>query len=399
MANETTNHVTPGVVESTRNLRLADLVAAAPVPTMLVDYRRVIAYFETLRDSGVKDLRQYLNENPLEIRHLIGLLGPTVSNQSWYELYGSVRSESRRPLTDFVELEGEQPPVIQSLIAQFDAAWNGIPTVVCEHQAPSGHEELLWVRSSWRVLITDEGLDFANVIISDVDISSLKAAQEILRETILAKDRFLAAISHEIRTPLTPIVGLVAELERTWRSLPPEEVSEILRMVRGQADELSAIVDDLLVATRAEIGAVNINLAPHTLEEAIQHTGPFTPADVDIDFQEQALMDVGRVRQIIRNLLTNAHRYGGDTVQIRSRRNEDRVEIVVRDNGPGVPPGLESDLFEAFGNTAAIASVPESIGLGLFVSKTLAVLMKGDLEYRRSEGWTEFVLTLRKPPG
>lgn len=102
-----------------------------------------------------------------------------------------------------------------------------------------------------------------------------------------------------------------------------------------------------------------------------------------------------RFRQIVRNLLSNATRYGGDKIWIEIEDRAETITVSVVDNGDGVPVALEKRIFEAYerGNHGAVAQ-PGSVGLGLAVSRRLADLMGGTLEYRRVDGTTRFELSL-----
>jgi len=101
-----------------------------------------------------------------------------------------------------------------------------------------------------------------------------------------------------------------------------------------------------------------------------------------------------RTRQILRNLITNAVKYGGDTIAVEVAAEGDLARVTVRDNGAGVK-GLDGErIFDAYYRAAGGESKPDSVGLGLSVARQLARLMKGELIYRRERGWTVFELTL-----
>jgi len=106
-----------------------------------------------------------------------------------------------------------------------------------------------------------------------------------------------------------------------------------------------------------------------------------------------ALADPIRFRQIVRNLVTNAIRYGGDEIQISMSRKGDRVAVCVADDGPGVPEEDRERIFEAYHRAHSSAGQPGSVGLGLTVSRTLAELMGGSLSYSKN-GLSTFVLDL-----
>ena len=113
---------------------------------------------------------------------------------------------------------------------------------------------------------------------------------------------------------------------------------------------------------------------------------------------ERAIADPFRFRQIIRNLLDNSHRYGGGRAQIRLESGVGDVRIQVADNGSGVLPVDVDRIFDPYQRTHRTDGQPESLGIGLSISRELATLMHGDLTYRRKDQWTIFELTLPVGP-
>jgi signal transduction histidine kinase len=100
------------------------------------------------------------------------------------------------------------------------------------------------------------------------------------------------------------------------------------------------------------------------------------------------------VRQVVRNLVVNAQRYGGSDIRIEISADSGEVTVAVCDDGPGVPPGKEDLIFEPYGRAHAHQSRTDSVGLGLSVSRELARMMGGDVVYQRAKDWTRFELTL-----
>jgi len=216
-----------------------------------------------------------------------------------------------------------------------------------------------------------------------------------LEELIHSKDRFLASISHEIRTPLTAVLGFSQVLRDEVLGLSPGG-SEMIGIVTQQAQEISDIVEDLLVAARADIDALTVTheavVLRHEAESVALARGALNIAIEESDVV--ALADPSRVRQVIRCLVSNAARYGGDRIEIRFGLDGDRASVVVADSGSGVASGHERHIFEAFHRVADSEGTTQAVGLGLFVSHHLAGLMGGKLTYRREAGWTLFELVL-----
>lgn len=224
--------------------------------------------------------------------------------------------------------------------------------------------------------------------------AALKASNQHLTELHAARTRFLAAVSHEIRSPLTGVLGITRVLAESADRMSASEIMELAGMLDQQARDVTDLADDLLVASRFDAGGMRVEALPVDLGEAVVQAvesvgGGFSPEINGVS--GRALADPLRLRQILRNLLTNAVRHGGPTVVIEHRSVETGFEIEVRDDGDGISE--EFDPFAPF-ETAAAPHV-ESVGLGLAVSRSLAEAMGGSLHYTRREGWT--VLTVSLP--
>lgn len=223
-------------------------------------------------------------------------------------------------------------------------------------------------------------------------------AMRELEELVESKDQFLASVSHEIRTPLTAVLGFSEVLRDEAVGLGPGG-TEMVGLVVQQAREMADIVEDLLVAARADIDALSVVRVPVPLERearaVIAARGrPDAPDIVVDDGDAIATGDPIRIRQIIRCLVSNASRYGGEELILRVRRADDRAILTVSDNGSGVPPGHERHIFEAFHRAKTDDGTTQAIGLGLYVSHHLAGLMDGSLSYYRERDWTTFELDL-----
>jgi signal transduction histidine kinase len=226
-----------------------------------------------------------------------------------------------------------------------------------------------------------------------------QAAERKLRETLRSKDELIATIAHELRTPLTSVVGFASLLRDEGATLSAEDRAELIHIVADEGMDLSNIVDDLLVAAKVEAGtlrlsSVGVDLrgqAAQVLErwepEAISHV-EFTGSSV------RTLGDPARVRQILRNLISNALRYGGRQVRVEVTADEQFARVTVRDDGPGVGEGDSEAIFEPYQRGNNAPGLTASMGLGLTISRQLARLMNGDLTYRRQADETVFELTL-----
>lgn len=228
-------------------------------------------------------------------------------------------------------------------------------------------------------------------------------SQSRLRQVVEEKDRLIGTISHELRTPLSTVVGLSHELTDRAASFTTEEVAEFCGLIAQQSSELEALIEDLLVAARADIERINVLKAPVDLDACVASAvamategwpSPNVRVTDEGDATRTAWADSLRVRQIVRNLLQNAHRYGGGDIEIRINRATDDCVITVSDDGVGVPDERAAAMFEPHVRVHPTNGNTDSLGLGLYVSRTLAGLMDGTLDYRRNGERTCFDLVL-----
>ena len=236
-------------------------------------------------------------------------------------------------------------------------------------------------------------------VVAHSDVTEERKARNALEDLIRAKDEFIASVSHELRTPLTAVVGLTQEL--TEGRVKPEEIPELQVLIAQQAQEVSDIVEDLLVAARASADSITIKaIAFNVREELLVVVKPWLRGGanaMDLSGVSHELMgrgDAGRVRQILRNLVANAVRYGGHPISIAAWATGAEVRIAVRDQGAGIPLEAVDRMFEPYARLGDHIGLPSSVGLGLYVSRLLARMMGGGLDYSRRDGRTEFCLTL-----
>jgi signal transduction histidine kinase len=233
-------------------------------------------------------------------------------------------------------------------------------------------------------------------------LAQITTLKERLEELVRSKDEFVASVSHELRTPLTAVAGLADELRQAPDAYSEMETREFIQMIAEQSQELAGIVEDLLVAGRAEMGVQNLNIDDFDIlaeaRDVVTNAGlSGVRAEIIAGELDAAIMAHGdplRVRQILRNLLTNAGRYGGNEVTVDVGMAGDMAWLAVSDNGEGVPEEDIERIFDSYQRSENAIQEPKSVGLGLSVSRKLARLMGGDIEYSRTEGLTRFELTL-----
>lgn len=275
-------------------------------------------------------------------------------------------------------------------------------------EVPSSRAELRYVRGDGTTavamistaLVHDDDGRPRHLVANVIDITEQVEAQERLRQLLDSKDRLIASVSHELRTPLTAVLGFAEFLRDSEDLLSPDERSELVESIAGQTADLGYIVEDLLVAARAADDILVVTELPIDLHaeavrvlEALRHSAHAGRARLT-GTSAQGTGDPARVRQILRNLVSNAFRYGGEDVEVSTRVDGGRACVCVRDNGPGVPVEDRELIFEPYQRSGSGSGNTASIGLGLTVSRKLARLMGGDLTYRFENDRSVFELSL-----
>jgi GAF domain-containing protein/anti-sigma regulatory factor (Ser/Thr protein kinase) len=225
-----------------------------------------------------------------------------------------------------------------------------------------------------------------------------RRATEGLIDINEAKSRFLSAVSHELRTPLAAVMGFAAELADRPHLLEQGEAREIADLIRQQAGEIGDLVADLLAVERAAVGSLTSLPEPLRLRGEVDAVlRALNPPAGRVRVEGPDVVGVAdslHVRQVVRNLVSNALRHGGGRVEIRLSELGDMATVAVSDDGAGIDPLDVELMFDDFAQETVETTRPGTVGLGLAVARRLARLMGGDIVYTRSNGWTRFVLTL-----
>ena len=382
-----------------REQRHRNLFENAPVSLWEEDFSKVGIALQRLRSDGVNDLESYLVEHPGEIERLACLVEVTDANNAAVDL-------TQRPVIDELlgPLDGQSlsSGALESLVPQFLAIWHDEETASAELIGGLGLTDLpIEALLVWSAARVDGQLDLVNVIVAIVDITHQRDVERQLHELLRSKDQFVATVSHELRTPLTAIAGISEELRDANGDFTENERQELIALIAEQSLDVSRIVDDLLVAARTDSGSLEIitqwvDLAVETAA-VLRSISDIIPIEADPK-ASIVQADPTRVRQIVRNLLTNAARYGGPNIRVVIADAVDHIALEVRDDGSPIPQQLRSTIFEPYYRGRQQTGVTESVGLGLTVSRQLAHHMGGDLTYDHDGAETIFTLALEKAP-
>ncbi len=234
----------------------------------------------------------------------------------------------------------------------------------------------------------------------------LKRKNAELRAALSVKEEFLSMVSHELRAPLVPIMGYSELLLDGTMGEMPESAKDALNTINDRAEALSALIDDLLLLSGMERGALRINSGPLRPHETVLdliasyrdvHQGK--PVTIEWHGEECAIMaDSVRFRQILQNLIRNAIKYSGDSahISIQISTADGLCAIAVSDNGIGISKDHLPRVFERFYQVEQIDTRSrKGTGLGLTIAKELVELMGGSIEVESEPGkGSTFTVTL-----
>ncbi len=212
------------------------------------------------------------------------------------------------------------------------------------------------------------------------------------------KDEFVLTASHELRSPLTSVQGFAELLMLERERMSPKQV-ETVEIILDNCRHLGRLLNDLLDIARADTGRLALRREPTELGPLIDEAVRSMRAQTDGAHQAlteriepdlpQVYVEPGRIRQILVNLITNAHEYSPEraSVEVSARRLGNEVEITVSDDGPGIPKEQLEHIFERFvRGDAGLTQRVGGTGLGLAISKSLVELHGGTIRAESALG-------------
>ena len=256
------------------------------------------------------------------------------------------------------------------------------------------------VRNLTRRILAERELRATNELLSNATqwARELAASAEVASAS---KSQFLASVSHEIRTPMNGILGMTDLALMTELSA---EQREYLETIRGSAESLLGLLNDILDFAKAEAGRMDLRPAPFRLREQLdKFLRPLKHHalekqitlewEVNGDVPDSLLGDAGRLRQILINLVGNAIKFtDSGAVDLRVSLSGEhggrlRLLFVVSDTGVGMDPARWPEIFEPFRQLDASSKGRRGgTGLGVSISDKLAELMGGRLYFSSQPG-------------
>jgi PAS domain S-box-containing protein len=239
------------------------------------------------------------------------------------------------------------------------------------------------------------------VAVSGVDFGqgTVYALRDMTEEYALEKTRsdFVATASHELRTPLAAVYGAVRTLRRDDVELDEGDRAQFLEMIESEATRLATIVDQILLTSQLDAGAVEVHaaecdpaeIAAGVVESAATHAPEDISLAVSANGSPRVIGDESKLRQVLANLVDNAVKYSpdGGMVEIRLTHDNGHCLIAVADKGLGIPADELDRIFEKFYRLD-----PEQThgvggsGLGLYICRELVERMSGSLTVASEPG-------------
>jgi PAS domain S-box-containing protein len=221
------------------------------------------------------------------------------------------------------------------------------------------------------------------------------------RESSRAQEAFMGVLSHELRTPVTSIYGYSKLLQRPGMR---DNSMEIIADIEAESDRLYRIVEDLLALSRVQAG-ITVEGEPLLLQHLVE---PLVHAElsrwalvkINLDIPGDLPTVSGErtyVEQVLRNLLSNAAKYGGpdSSIDVVARQAGREVEVRVLDRGSGIAAAEVDQLFRLFYRSASTARQASGAGIGLYVCRGLVRAMGGRIwAAPRPGGGSEFGFSL-----
>jgi signal transduction histidine kinase/CheY-like chemotaxis protein len=264
------------------------------------------------------------------------------------------------------------------------------------------HQPSLPVSCVFNPIIDDQKIVGISLLFSDISEiknveSELRAAKDAAEKASQAKSQFLSSMSHELRTPMNAILGY-SELLKEDLNVPPEEfeldhLEDMLQYVGNILHagwHLLELINKVLDLTRIEAGKLEVTIDKIELIDLIKECVSFVMPQAEkrqltiinetaASTPRYALVDRGRLKQVIINVLSNAVKYNRDQGKIAIRLIQPSLEYIrleVQDTGVGLTPEQKEKVFDPFTRLSGLNLI-EGTGIGLTITKRLLEIMDG----------------------
>lgn len=222
-------------------------------------------------------------------------------------------------------------------------------------------------------LLSPEGA-LLNIIATIRDITRFREAEEL-------KGTFISVITHELKTPVALIKGYVSTLRREDATWDRQIIDDSLAVIEDEADRLTELIDNLLDASRLQMGVLALNYSDVNIGSLINRVAERFRTQTQshrivVDLPDNfpvVLGDDHRLGQVLSNLLANAIKYSpkGGAITITGKVLSQQVVICVSDQGPGIASNDLPHIFDRFYRSSEAAKTTKGAGLGLYLTRAI----------------------------
>ena len=267
----------------------------------------------------------------------------------------------------------------------------------------------VWVGGAWFVLLflpiyilTHRAMLYQPMRERAEAAARLTSANEHLERANAFKADLMGMLGHELGNPLTSILGYAQVATEELDAEDYAAAKRSLYVVARNADRLRNVLYEILTHAASDQDALVAHpeeclVKPHLSAAAAAFPRGQRP-QVDCADALTAWVQPGHLDQMLANLVSNAHKYGGGAVRLSARLVDDQLNICVTDDGPGVPERFRERLFDRYARDSHTAGRTAGTGLGLFITRQLARTNGGDVTYHATgPTGSTFTLTLPRP--
>lgn len=248
-----------------------------------------------------------------------------------------------------------------------------------------GKENLL--PEQWRLLET--WVQLAAIMIERVKTEEISQEAALLIESERLHSTLFNSLSHELKTPLSSIIGSVSTLIDAGEIYSPVQKKQLLEEIRGGALRLDRVVANLLDTARLESGMLELKIDSGDVVDIVgtalrQIKDTISPENVIIDIPQNipfVRCDSVLIELVLVNLLDNALKFSkpGATITINASSTDDKVQVSVADEGPGIPEEELKNIFNKFHRVRQMETGAGGSGLGLSICKAIVELHGGEI--------------------
>ncbi len=363
------------VAERTKELsksevRLRLIIENPPVGLLHEDFSAVEKRIDALREEGVEDIREYLENNADAVKECVDLVKILDVNPAALQLHEAsnknelIESLARTFCEEFYRTFRDE------LIALADGRTAFESDAVV--QTLSGEKKDVMLR----MFVDVNSPNWSSSYIAVTDITERKLAEAEVRDAVRRRDQFLAVLSHELRNPLAAILNATSVLSE--EEVSEETDLEAREVIERHVRHVACLLDDLLDVSRVTHDKIRLHRDVFDIRSLTMDVVECVQPQIDEKRQQLHVRtldeplrvdgDVGRLLQVQVNLLVNASKYTGEggTIEYTTSRECHEAVIRVRDNGAGISESSIQRIFEPFTQTEQTLDRSQGgMGLGL----------------------------------